>query len=709
MELEKQIELENRINDLQRQLNEVRAELDFYKAEQKLKKPEETVSPEPLPRPEAAQLEVAGEDVHPVKQQLAEPERARKVERVSVESREAGLGKMAMGIGAVLLILISFSLFAVAVFPLLGNTQKAIALIVFSAGLMTAGTLLHKRSGWWVIPECIGLVGLYLSIIISHIALDVLPLGAACAGVVLWIVLTGVYAYRRELVFGIIEQVGLFCSNILVIYHIGKYFALEERAGYAYLFTGILILVENGMLCLSLMKKNFRDAVPVYIGELGILPVSTITLCAWSGEGSYRVFVLALVLALNIRQYLLRALVNRKMTAKSHAVFMLYNTGLSFLYQACALLSMTGPDGSGAGYDLTLLLRFAVVPAIFAAGAAILPMYRDSFGYKSPVGNGHYHAVQSVMLGMALLTIPGIDSGCAYYELCLILCNAGLFCALAILGFTKGSRINEVYPVAFALVYALLCTDKEAPVYVVLSVCFNLVIAGMAAYRYRNGVEKRAVGYYTFTHITVVISLTAWMVRNAYYMEDGGPLYVTYFISSLCIVALNLVEAKYRYLSNKAARYIISALSSVIFLTTGAELDGALFWIFALTVILVQLTLHTRELFLLEKESRKPYGILICVKYTIFMIYLLRQASAAGIVYSIVFILVSAACMVTGMRLRTKSLRVYGLVLSMISIFKLIMMDIYYDSLVTRALSFLLAGLICLAVSYAYSRFEKTL
>lgn len=756
MELEKERELEKRLNDLQRQLNEVRAELELYKAQsvsQKELRAGTAGNREPVLSPQAAGTgepevvqQAAGYGEPEVVQQAAvnrEPEQLQqpmenrrpdtlqqtvgtgqpeispetgtagsytapqKPVKANAEAREAGLGKMAMGIGAILLILISFSLFGVAVLPLLSNPVKAVLLFAFNAGLLAAGTALHKKAGWWVIPECIGLVGLYLSILISHITLEVLPISAVYVCLVLWIIVSSVYAYQRELVFAIIAQVGLFTSEILLLDQIES-LAMADRGAAAWRFALVLLVVENILLYITLSKKKFAHAVPVYLGEFCILISSTVALSMWSDKESYRWFVLALVCAVNVRQYLLRPLVDRVMTGHGHTVFMLYYTGVLFFFEICALLSMGGSTGMEEMDGLTMVIRSATVVAAFAAGTAILSLYRDSFGYRPRLGMANYHIVQTGMLLTALFTIPSLQEESVYYAPCAILCNAGLFCVLAVLDQVERIRVNAYYPVIFCLIYGLFGMHKDNPVYAKLSICFMLAVAGTAAYRYLRKRDWYTDAYYTVVHSTVILSLTALIVGNAYCIEDRTMRHLSYTVCCLCMMGLNLLESKCRYMSNRVARYAVSAFSSFVFFITGSKLDGLLFWIFAFAVILVQLTLHTKELLLAEQESKNPSGIVICIKYTLFVMYLLSESSAVSIVYSIVFILVSAVCVMAGMRFRAKSMRIYGLVLSMISIFKLVMLDIYYDSLAMRALSFLVAGLICLGVSYAYGRFEKT-
>jgi uncharacterized membrane protein len=54
-----------------------------------------------------------------------------------------------------------------------------------------------------------------------------------------------------------------------------------------------------------------------------------------------------------------------------------------------------------------------------------------------------------------------------------------------------------------------------------------------------------------------------------------------------------------------------------------------------------------------------------------------------------------------------KSLRIYGLVVSMICVFKLVMVDITYENTAGHALSFFISGVLCFVISAMYNIADK--
>ncbi|MBD5457743.1 MAG: DUF2339 domain-containing protein [Lachnospiraceae bacterium] len=53
--------------------------------------------------------------------------------------------------------------------------------------------------------------------------------------------------------------------------------------------------------------------------------------------------------------------------------------------------------------------------------------------------------------------------------------------------------------------------------------------------------------------------------------------------------------------------------------------------------------------------------------------------------------------------------RLYGLILFMTSVFKLIMIDIKYDSTLENAISFFVSGILCFIISFLYNKIDHSL
>ncbi len=90
------------------------------------------------------------------------------------------------------------------------------------------------------------------------------------------------------------------------------------------------------------------------------------------------------------------------------------------------------------------------------------------------------------------------------------------------------------------------------------------------------------------------------------------------------------------------------------------------------------------------------------VKFTILMFVILRSMEAGAAIISIGCFIIAIACIVTGFMMKLEKLRVYGLVLSMICIVKLVMFDIVYSNTLGHAVSFFVSGILCFSISAIY-------
>ena len=95
-------------------------------------------------------------------------------------------------------------------------------------------------------------------------------------------------------------------------------------------------------------------------------------------------------------------------------------------------------------------------------------------------------------------------------------------------------------------------------------------------------------------------------------------------------------------------------------------------------------------------------------KYTVLMFCILNSYDVINYLISICLLLFAIISIVIGFYKDTKSFRLYGLLLSMISIFKLIMIDIQYDSTIENAVSFFVSGVLCFIISFIYNRIDRS-
>ena len=94
-------------------------------------------------------------------------------------------------------------------------------------------------------------------------------------------------------------------------------------------------------------------------------------------------------------------------------------------------------------------------------------------------------------------------------------------------------------------------------------------------------------------------------------------------------------------------------------------------------------------------------------KFTWTLLVILWRFSAVSYLISLAGIVLAIAFIVAGFRFRFKGMRLYGLVLTMLCVGKLLFFDIVFDNAFYRPVSFLVAGILLFLISYIYFRLEK--
>lgn len=80
-----------------------------------------------------------------------------------------------------------------------------------------------------------------------------------------------------------------------------------------------------------------------------------------------------------------------------------------------------------------------------------------------------------------------------------------------------------------------------------------------------------------------------------------------------------------------------------------------------------------------------------------------------GIILSLCVIILSSIFIIVGFTMKKKGTRLFGLITIMVSIAKMILIDISETNSFIRVAAFITGGIVCFGISYAYNRLEKTL
>ena len=78
-----------------------------------------------------------------------------------------------------------------------------------------------------------------------------------------------------------------------------------------------------------------------------------------------------------------------------------------------------------------------------------------------------------------------------------------------------------------------------------------------------------------------------------------------------------------------------------------------------------------------------------------------------GFIVSITMFVCAVLCIIVGLKFSQKYLRIYALILAMISTIKMTLFDRSLKSMIGTAISFFFCAILCFTISWIYSRIEK--
>ena len=132
------------------------------------------------------------------------------------------------------------------------------------------------------------------------------------------------------------------------------------------------------------------------------------------------------------------------------------------------------------------------------------------------------------------------------------------------------------------------------------------------------------------------------------------------------------------------------------------NIDNMFIKMFMVMLMLIPYVIAGKK-FILSKDTE----IITAILFTIFTIIMLTAYEAPTLIVTIDCIIVSIICILLGFAINKKTFRIYGLILSLISVVKLILIDISFKGELANAISLFICAILCLGISYIYNIVDK--
>ena len=227
--------------------------------------------------------------------------------------------------------------------------------------------------------------------------------------------------------------------------------------------------------------------------------------------------------------------------------------------------------------------------------------------------------------------------------------------------------------------------------------------------------KKQRMPFYGNAAYGLFLLCTGWILRNLPCFADLSPQRAAGWILSLLGMVNGVVLLYQLYRKTRNVRYWISYVGNWALLGI-----GSLLMLFCETLHLPErialamtLTLlyFAGSMELLKKNEIRSgmtgSEMLFCGKLTAWLLVLFCGFSLPKVLLSVGLLVLAVLLILFGFWKSRKPVRIYGLILVLVSICKLILLDISYGKLELRAFSFLICGVICFGISFLYNRMDK--
>ncbi|MGN0513144.1 MAG: hypothetical protein ACI4GD_02610 [Lachnospiraceae bacterium] len=606
---------------------------------------------------------------------LAEPVVEKQPERKTETGKkdyEAVFGKTFMGIFASILILVSMVLFANLVLPIIGDVAKQVLFYVISAILIAVGLMKlkgnQKNFFFQGLLGC-GLGGMYLSLFLSNLYFKTFNDIVLFIGIFIWIAFI---CYLSKMQLEILEVIG---------------------------WIGIFIaMVTGGIQC-----DDTSDELKLLILVIYYIITSTVFLSVHYKQRFVKNWFAYLTMFLSICALYLSALMFGENVGYIYAVkicLLLYVLVIHVGTWIMAKLS----DSRNITF-VTVMLCYTFMLSLLVYDICKNDIWGNTIGMMIFIAT--WIMLETKMKNIkeiSLYVFQGITLAFVYYlslnipffnDYChLALFIPALFGASVLLKKLSYKIYGLIYMMIYLLDYSIDDTVHLVVGVLLLAVLFAIVWLDRKEY-------KTAVKFTLYIMLQVLLYENLWVVCT-----------VQTTVIVLSIVNVIAMKTMFRLAwdtKNEEKSFNIwlklsNGINMFSILYNITSSDGLLKWISIIVAILIFVcNINEKEL----RDKSVWLGIYTGGKLTVLMYVIMSSFDVPDFLASIVCLLFAIVCIAAGFIRSYRSIRIFGLILTMLNVLKLLLVDIYHDNTVSMALAFFAAGILVFGVNLIYHIVDK--
>ena len=625
-------------------------------------------------------LEILAGKEQPATTVAAPPEPIRKPapEPIPAEPQtnlENTVGRNLFAVLASVLVLMGVGVFISTIYEHIPQIVKILAIYLFGFGLLGAGLVLYRKNDnkfWLGVASC-GLAELLVSVITSHSYFGVLSLAGTFALVLVWILGSFWLTRFHPTVFKTIGYIGFLISMILGLDLLtGRDTAIYLTLLGAYVVLSLFFMVSHKKFVTmnTLMAVGSVIGLCMFLGLPSYLPEGFEKVGPWVALG---------ILALFHGVYVLRA----KLSRNAYPLYALATVAVLFLFAM--------PWRS----EEVLPLMLAVILALWFVG------------HRLEAGRG-YRVFFLVFAAAFPLALGLIGHGWDFFGW------YPIFAAAAYLLFFL-TRSREIGWIGFAwfLAFWQYAAGAEAwthlAVFGAAAAVFALLYTGLL----RKDEILETAWYVLLFWIAHSLRDDLW--QPLWQWQENLDAWET--VNGLSYALMTLANTGYLHLATRDKTQIMKLTGrGVVLLVLQAylllgNLSGVSsnLWFVSLLGVAASMLILSHSLWYTFKIRGSNRNLMVWqfVKFSLYCWVVLSLLDSPGILVNIALLVIAIGAIGVGFRLGHKSVRVYGLVLSLLDVVSLVLFNIDYSNSLQLAGGIILCGGLCFVISFIYSRISK--
>ncbi len=595
---------------------------------------------------------------------------------------ESVIGKSWMGAIASVLIFISIIMFATLLLPVLTDTIKMLVMYGISIAATVFGLIKLKKddkSPFYLAVSGCGIGAIYISLILTNFYFKAIDDVTLYLLIAVWAIFVCVLSKRKSTLFQVIGQCG-----ILIAVFFGCNLCCENEDSTKFVILVFFYLITS----LIFMWVHYQRELSGNLISLIFNHINAwiILFAAYYFNDEKIVYIVAVIMMLYIAASIGLCF---KVSFDKNAIGSILAVFNVFIFNR--FMSICIEDDFITG---VIKLCFAVV---------LIGLTEWKFKENNVTDK---RILQIAMMFTMVIAVLGMEVWAV--DLLLIIISA----ALLVYGYDRRDLTYQFGSIVIMLL-VVLCMDIAWYNYGAGLLYFVLLLALSLWKKEQYSCGIKLCGYIVFFFMLY----RTYDIMGEFSMADEMRSCIQLMLWTIVHVAVMKTIGLKDYLTGereKASEAVFGIINAMLmFVATLFILDVENEVLHLLVILTAGVLFMANSGNLLKryqgKQEEMLAGIYVGVKLTILLWTSLSSFDAANMVVSIACFILAIVGIMIGFGMHFKSLRVYGLVLSIFSVVKLIMIDVNYDNLLGRAAGFFVCGILCFVISLIYNTIDKNM